>query len=168
MQQALVLALLGLLCGLASFSAKAAEWVTLSPDNFAEFAPPGKEAEAVWGDYVIRNDRVVAAVADATMIAGRSAGRWAITSVAGAVIDFTRRDHPNDMLSAYYPAKARFKPDAPEAQALFTDDSTLWQAPGRAGEKGKEVVLTPSPTCAARPDPGLKSATPWRMVRSFC
>ena len=35
--------------------------VTLSPANYADYAPKGKEADCIFGDYVLRNDRIVAA-----------------------------------------------------------------------------------------------------------
>src|SRR5437762_3636873 len=102
----------------------AAELVTVSPANYEEFRPRGKEADAVFGDYVLRNDRIVVAVADPTLISGRSASRWAIPNVSGAIIDLTQRGAPSDQLTAFYPAPLRYKPDAPTAQAEFVDEST--------------------------------------------
>ena len=52
-------------------SARSAELVTLSEANFAEYAPQGKEADAIIGDYVLRNDKIVAAVADPTLLMGQ-------------------------------------------------------------------------------------------------
>ena len=129
----------------ASLAAGAAELVTLSPDNYAEFAPTGKEARAIFGDYVLRNDRIVVAIADPTLLSGRSAGRWSIRNVSGAVIDLTLRDRPNDQLCAYYPAVTRYKPDAPNTQAELLDEALAAAQPGRAPVRGAQVSLTVEP-----------------------
>ena len=60
--------------GLAN-PAAAAELLTLHPGNYADFVPAGKEVDAIHGDYVLRNDRIVAVVADPTLTRGRSASR---------------------------------------------------------------------------------------------
>ena len=122
--------------------APAAELVTLSPGNYAQYAPGGKEADAVIGDYVLRNDRIVAVVADPGLITGRSAQRWSIPSVAGCIIDLTLRDAPNDQLVAFYPTHLRFKPDAPQSQADFVDEALAHKQPGREPKQGKRVTLT--------------------------
>ena len=78
----------------------AAELATLGPDTWEEFAPQGKEVDCIYGDFVLRNDRIVAVVA--RPIAGRNAN-MTVRNVGGAVIDLTRRDRQSDQLSAFYP-----------------------------------------------------------------
>lgn len=65
-----------LLCGLFFLtvlgrlgSAPAAELVQLTPNNWEAYAPVGKEADCIYGDYVLKNDRLVAVVGKA--VAGR-------------------------------------------------------------------------------------------------
>jgi hypothetical protein len=118
-----------------------AELFTLSPSNHAACSPGGKEADAIIGDYVLRNDRITAAVADPRLMSGRSASRWAIPNVAGALIDLTLRGQSNDLLTAFYPAIPRFKPDAPNYQHEFTDETQAWLTPGREPVSAPRVTL---------------------------
>jgi hypothetical protein len=62
--------------------------------------PRGKEVDAIDGDYLLRNDRVVAVIG--SVAPGRHAN-LSCRSVQGALIDFTLLEADNDQLSAYYP-----------------------------------------------------------------
>ncbi len=61
--------------------------------------------DAIYGDYVLRNDKIVAVIArpgperDANLT---------VNGVGGAVIDLTSRAESNDQLSAYFPLAERF------------------------------------------------------------
>lgn len=85
--------------------APAAELVRLTPETWDEYAPQGKEVDCIYGDYVMRNDRITAVIA--RPVAGRNAN-MTVQNVRGAVIDLTLRDAANDQLSAFYPEAARF------------------------------------------------------------
>ena len=66
----------------------------------------GKEIDWIDGDYVLRNDQVVA------VIARPSAQRHAnmtVRSVGACIIDFTRLDVESDQLSCYYPLAGRYQ-----------------------------------------------------------
>ncbi|HEX7446464.1 MAG TPA: isochorismatase family protein, partial [Pirellulales bacterium] len=76
------------------------EVAVLSPDTWDEYAPQGKEADCIYGDVVLRNDRITAVIA--RPVAGRHAN-MTVRNVGGAVIDLTSAAEPNDQLSAYYP-----------------------------------------------------------------
>lgn len=76
------------------------ELVRLSEANWDEYAPLGKEVDAIYGDYVLRNDRLIAVVANP--IASRHAS-MRTRNVGGGLIDLTRRDVQSDQLSALYP-----------------------------------------------------------------
>ncbi|HWB13849.1 MAG TPA: CehA/McbA family metallohydrolase [Pirellulales bacterium] len=93
----------------------AAELTTLAPDTWDEYAPQGKEVDCIYGDFVLRNDRIVAVVA--RPIEGRNAN-MTVRNVGGGVIDLTRVDRQNDQLSAFYPGGSRMawrtKGHAPE------------------------------------------------------
>ena len=47
-----------------SAAASAAEVAILNEANWAEFVPGGKEVDAIYGDIVIRNDKLVAVIAN--------------------------------------------------------------------------------------------------------
>ena len=78
----------------------AAEVVQLNMENWDEYAPAGKEVDCIYGDYVMRSDRIIAVVAEA--IATRNANLVTLR-VGGSVIDLTRRDEQNDQLTCFYP-----------------------------------------------------------------
>ncbi len=77
----------------------AGEIVRLTPETWNR-APAGKEVDAIAGDYLLRNDRVVAVIGDA--VPGRRA-HLTCGSVQGAVLDFTLLDANNDQLTAFMP-----------------------------------------------------------------
>jgi hypothetical protein len=85
-------------------SAPAAEIVRLTAGNFELYAPAGKEAEAIHGDYVLRNDRIVAIVADP---APHRTLNHRVKDIGGAVIGLTGRAIPDDHLTAFVPGGRR-------------------------------------------------------------
>jgi hypothetical protein len=82
-----------------------AERTILSPQTWDEYAPQGKEVDCIDGDIVLRNDHLIAVIANP--IAGRNAN-MTVRNVHGAVIDLTERTAPNDQLSAFYPGAATY------------------------------------------------------------
>ncbi len=78
----------------------AAEVARLTPKTWESFAPHGKEVDCIYGDYVLRNDQLVAVIAEP--LRTRNAN-MTVRSVGGMIIDLTRVDRPNDQLSAYHP-----------------------------------------------------------------
>lgn len=81
------------------------ELAILSPKTWDDFVPKGKEVDAIYGDFVLRNDRIVAVIANP--VRGRNAN-MTVKEVGGSIIDLTVRGNPNDQLSAYYPGARRF------------------------------------------------------------
>ena len=71
----------------------AAEIAVLTPETWDEFAPQGKEVDCIYGDYVLRNEHVVAVIA--RPVAGRNAN-MTVKNVGGMLIDFTSRKNQND------------------------------------------------------------------------
>ena len=99
--------------------------------------PDGKEVDAIHGDFALANDQVVAVVAHPRR--GRNAN-MTVREVGGCLIDLTRRDHPNDQLSAYYPGAqlrtlrfAGIEVEAPEVYETAELD--------RVFVRGKSVTL---------------------------
>ncbi len=80
--------------------ARSAELLVLSPQNWKDAALHGKEADGIYGDLVLRNDRIAAVIANP--VPGRNAN-MTVRNVGGAIIDLTHRNHQNDQLSAFYP-----------------------------------------------------------------
>ena len=92
-----------LFLALIATSAFAAEVIEITEDNWRAITPKGKEADWIIGDYVIRNDRIVAVIAKPVQT--RNAN-MTVRNVAGAVIDLTFRHRSNDQLSCFYPGAA--------------------------------------------------------------
>ncbi len=90
----------GCLVVLLTTPVPAAEIIQLTAENYDELCPKGKEVDAIYGDYLIRNDQIVAVIAQPT--AWRNAN-MTVRGVAAGVIDLTFRDEQNDQLSAFYP-----------------------------------------------------------------
>ena len=78
----------------------AAELVRLDKSNWVEYAPRGKEVDCIYGDFVLRNDKVVAVIA--TPLPTRNAN-MTVRNVGGKLIDLTQRAFSNDQLSVYAP-----------------------------------------------------------------
>jgi hypothetical protein len=88
-----------LIC-LVAAPAHAADLVALSPQTWARYAPAGKEADAIHGDFAFSNHHLMAVIAHPRR--GRHAN-MTVRNVGGCLIDLTLREHPNDQLSAFYP-----------------------------------------------------------------
>lgn len=78
------------------------EVAVLNKNNWHEYVPKGKEVDAIYGDIVLRNDHVVAVIAQP--LASRNAN-MTVRGVGGCLIDLADRKHQSDQLSAYYPGK---------------------------------------------------------------
>ena len=135
--------------------ANAAELATLAPDNYASCVPAGKEIDAIFGDYVLRNDKIVAIVADPAPMVGRNGSRKWGTPLPGAVIDLTSHGATNpaenDLLGAFIPiyrynSPRRIRPlnipGEPHRQSTFKDESEAHRLPGRQPVASKRVALS--------------------------
>lgn len=124
-------------------SARAADLVTLSPQTWDRYAPAGKEADAIYGDFVLANDKIVAVIGNP--IRGRHAN-MTVREVGGAIIDLTLRDRPNDQLSAFYPGaqlrQLRFAGIDVEAPEVY-EASALDRVFVRAKRVTLRLVATP-------------------------
>ncbi len=100
----------------------AAELVRITESNFADVVPAGKEVDAIYGDYVLRNDRVVAVLAQP--IANRKAN-MTTRGVGGMLIDFTSRYYGSDQLSCFYPGAGRYLFEQSDAVTVTLDGQEL-------------------------------------------
>ncbi len=101
----------------ATRPAAGAEVIRLSKSTWKDAAPHGKEADCIYGDWVLRNDHLVAVIADA--LPTRNAN-MTVRHVGGSVIDLTVRKPQSDQLSAYYPLGSHYNlsgPVEPEGKA---------------------------------------------------
>lgn len=79
--------------------------VILNEDNWDQYAPHGKEVDAIYGDAVLANAYLTAVIANP--VATRNAN-MTVRDVGGGVIDLTVNDFSSDQLSCYYPLKRKF------------------------------------------------------------
>ncbi len=100
----LLLAALGINASIKDDSGNV-EIATLDASNWDEFAPGGKEVDAIYGDLVLRNKHLVAVIAQP--LASRHAN-MTVRDVAGCLIDLTTRENQADQLSAFYPGSREF------------------------------------------------------------
>jgi hypothetical protein len=84
--------------------ARAVDLAILSEATWDAFAPSGKEVDAIYGDFVLRNEHFVAVIAQP--LATRNAN-MTVRGVGGCLIDLTEREAQNDQLSCYYPGAGR-------------------------------------------------------------
>lgn len=101
--------LLGLSLGFAQLLQQngpvSVEVAQLTAENVGRFVPEGKEVDAIYGDYVLRNGLITAVIAQP--LATRHAN-MTTKDVAGGLIDLTLRDVPSDQLTAFYPGKKAY------------------------------------------------------------
>ncbi len=106
--------------------ARAAEIVRLTPITWDEFAPRGKEVDCIYGDYVLRNDRIVAVIAEP--LPTRNAN-MTVKSVGGLIIDLTKRKNSNDQLSCYYANGMPLQFTSPEKVEVRSGTEKVWVTP---------------------------------------
>lgn len=83
----------------ATTTSLAAEIVQLTPENW-NLVPGGKEVDAIYGDYLLRNDKVVAVIASD---APKRSANLRITNCQGALLDLSLIETSNDQLTAFLP-----------------------------------------------------------------
>lgn len=77
----------------------------LSEANWDQLVPHGKEVDAIYGDFVLRNKHLTAVIA--APVATRNAN-MTVKEVGGCLIDLTARPNESDQLSAFFPGARRF------------------------------------------------------------
>lgn len=78
----------------------AATLVRLQPETFEQYAPLGKEADAIHRDIVLQNEHLTVVVAGTNFGRNANMTTWGAT---GGIIDVTTRDSQSDQLTAYVP-----------------------------------------------------------------
>ncbi len=83
----------------------AAELIQLTDKNYQTLCPAGKEPDAILGDWVLRNEHLVAVIAAPGKL--RNAN-MTVRNVGGMLIDLSMRGVNSDQLSCFYPAGNRY------------------------------------------------------------
>lgn len=102
-------------------SLQATELVKISASNYDSVVPVGKEVDAIYGDFVLRNDQVTAVIAQP--LKDRKAN-MTVRGVGGMLIDFTSRHHGSDQLSCFYPGAGRYLFEQNEHTGYTVDGQT--------------------------------------------
>ncbi|MCA9151390.1 MAG: carboxypeptidase regulatory-like domain-containing protein, partial [Planctomycetales bacterium] len=84
-------------------TACAVELYRITPAVWDEVVPEGKEVDCIYGDLVLRNDQLVAVIAQP--LPNRKAN-MTTRGAGGSIIDLTVRSAPNDQLTCYFPGAA--------------------------------------------------------------
>ena len=117
--------------------ASGSDLVTLSPRTWDRYVPRGKEVDAIYGDFALVNDQIMAVIAQPRN--GRHAN-MTVRDVGGCLIDLTRRDFQSDQLSAFYPGgpsrALKFAGIDVEAPAVYEADDL-----DRVFVRGRSVTL---------------------------
>jgi len=156
MKSIIRLMLIAFVCIVGFDLCHAAEVARLSPDTWDAFAPQGKEVDCIYGDYVLRNDQLVAVIAEP--LRTRNAN-MTVRSVGGMIIDLTRIDRQNDQLSAYHPNGMPLVVGDPSRVAITVDETSV--PPGAlVSRKGRRITWEAS----ARSQDGLDVTIRYTLV----
>ncbi len=100
-------------CSLAALSCwlvcstltSAAELIQVTEKNYQALCPSGKEPDAILGDWVLRNEHIVAVIGAPNKL--RNAN-MTVRNVGGMLIDLSLRGVNSDQLSCFYPAGNKY------------------------------------------------------------
>lgn len=122
----------------ASFNQKSETLIAeLTAENWDELAPEGKEVDAIYGDFVLKNRYLTAVVARPKQ--GRNAN-MTVRDVGGCLIDLTTTGSNSDQLSAYFPSVRRFPYRSFEV--LNDKQATASGKEYRSGDSGTLVMIS--------------------------
>jgi hypothetical protein len=136
---------LATLAGPGTFPAHAAEAVQIGPAH-RSLLPGGKEVDAIYGDYLLRSDKITLTVGGTPSFREANVNTQ---GAQGAALDLVRRDLPggdNDLLVAFYP-HGHFldDPAATRAQIVKAGGPEVlvrFHRPARSGLQGDAVEAT--------------------------
>ncbi|MEE2642166.1 MAG: CehA/McbA family metallohydrolase [Planctomycetota bacterium] len=120
---------------LSGKDALSTEWIQLNERNWDDFAPQGKEVDAIYGDYVLRNDQIVVVIARPSPL--RHAN-LTIRNVGGFVLDLTSRNQQNDQLGCFIPLGGAFHFHSEQKMELRIDGKKVDLS---TRIQGKEIAI---------------------------
>ena len=85
----------------------------ITADSYDRLVPAGKEVDAIYGDYALRNSAARAVVA---LSSPRRRANMTVGSVGGCLVDFAAAGHESDQLSCFYPGRRKFPFTAMDAK----------------------------------------------------
>jgi hypothetical protein len=112
------------------------EVARLAESNWDRLAPRGKEVDAIYGDIVLRNEHLVAVIADP--LPTRNAN-MTVRDVGGCLIDLTTRADQSDQLSAYYPGRRQYPY---RSWSVAVDDEAAVHGPQELEASGRSCAVT--------------------------
>ena len=124
----------------------AAEFAVLTEKTWDAFVPKGKEVDAIYGDYVVRNGRWIATIAQGQP--WRNAN-MTVRQVGGCVIDLTVASPQSDQLSAYYPGVRRY--DYRLLRVVLTRGGVIKDQEGNVVRRVDSEVVVAADELAERP-----------------
>lgn len=110
--------------------------MVITQDNYDALVPKGREVDAIAGDYVLRNDRIIAVIG--RPVEGRNAN-FSAREVGGCVIDLALRERPNDLLTLFSPGAGRATWRNPTIEA--DGEARPWSE-DTGSVRGRKVTLT--------------------------
>lgn len=122
------------------------ELTRLNANNWNDYHISGKEADAIYGDWVLRNSKTTAVIAQP--LTSRNAN-MTVRRVGGCLIDMSRRNQPNDQLSCYYPLASRYSFEDPDSVRVFVEGKENARPDGKAWQ-GESISIVM--TSKKRPD----------------
>ncbi len=132
------------MCLLACASSlNAAELIQVTEKNYPTLCPAGKEPDAILGDWVLRNEHIVAVIAAPGKL--RNAN-MTVRNVGGMLIDLSLRGVNSDQLSCFYPSGNRYNFHDPESVTVSMDgkDQSLTSS-GRFEARKLRITLRGKP-----------------------
>jgi hypothetical protein len=134
--------------------AMAGEIIRLTEANYEQFAPKGKEVDAIYGDFVLRNEHLIVVISHPTPT--RQAN-MTVRGVGGMIIDLTTRKNPNDQLSAYYAGAAQSQFIDPKWMVIKVDGESVDPAKFDGPMAGARIELRfVSPAAAGKPEHAVR------------
>ena len=140
MRSLLPLLALALGCATITFGPvlSAAELLQLTEKNYQSLCPAGKEPDAILGDWVLRNEHIVAVIGAPGKL--RNAN-MTVRNVGGMLIDLSLRGVNSDQLSCFYPAGNRYNfHDA--ASATVSLDGKEQSLSSNSRFEARKLILT--------------------------
>jgi hypothetical protein len=102
---------------------RAAETFILGPETWERGFVDGKEADAIYGDIALRNNRLHAVIGDP--VPGRKAN-MTVPNVGGCIIDLSVSKTESDQLSAFYPGGRNMVwKRSPDSANTFKDSKVM-------------------------------------------
>ncbi|MBW3539756.1 MAG: CehA/McbA family metallohydrolase [Planctomycetes bacterium] len=129
---------LAVVLGASSEKPGPVELARLNEENWERFAPGGKEVDAIYGDFVLRNEHLTAVIAQP--VEGRNAN-MTVRDVGGALLDLTVREDESDQLSAFYPGRRQYPYRAATAHDAEGRRVDLEATPVYSGAGGELHVI---------------------------